>query len=112
MLDKNGKKVVPISGQDASIPGLQNILLGKQTGTVYKPYQLEARPGVGARDRPAEGPEADRVRRRWTACPVPARRRSSRPRPAVEKVVNDGNAKASDICTADVAAACTKYGIK
>src|SRR4051794_35261293 len=41
VLDKNGKKV-PVSGQDAPPPGLQNVLLGKQYGTVYKPYQLEA----------------------------------------------------------------------
>ena len=41
VLDKNGLKV-PVSGQDASTAGLQNVLLGKQTGTVYKPYKLEA----------------------------------------------------------------------
>ena len=42
VLNKYGK-TVPTSGQDASIAGLQNILLGKQYGTVYKPYQLEAK---------------------------------------------------------------------
>jgi D-xylose transport system substrate-binding protein len=36
ILDKNKQKAV-ISGQDASIAGLQNVLLGKQTATVYKP---------------------------------------------------------------------------
>ena len=41
VLDKNGM-TVPVSGQDASPIGLQNILLGKQYGTVYKPFQLEA----------------------------------------------------------------------
>ena len=41
VLDKNGL-VVPVSGQDASIAGLQNVLLGKQTATVYKPIKLEA----------------------------------------------------------------------
>ena len=30
----------------------------------------------------------------------------------VEKVVQDGNAKASDICTGAVQAACTQYGVK
>ena len=45
VLDKNGKKV-PVSGQDASPPGLQNILLGKQVATVYKPFQLEAQAAV------------------------------------------------------------------
>lgn len=33
---------VPISGQDASAVGIQNIALGKQTMTVYKPIQAEA----------------------------------------------------------------------
>ena len=41
VLDKNGK-TLPVSGQDASIAGLQNVLLGKQTATVYKPFSLEA----------------------------------------------------------------------
>lgn len=42
VLDKNGL-TVPVSGQDASIAGLQNVLLGKQTATVYKPFSLEAK---------------------------------------------------------------------
>lgn len=33
---------VPVSGQDATAPGIQNILLGKQTMTVYKPIEAEA----------------------------------------------------------------------
>ncbi len=33
---------VPISGQDASAVGIQNVALGKQTMTVYKPIQAEA----------------------------------------------------------------------
>src|SRR5436190_15718603 len=32
----------PTTGQDASLPGLQNILTGYQCGTVYKPIYLEA----------------------------------------------------------------------
>lgn len=33
---------VPVSGQDATAVGMQNILLGKQTMSVYKPIQTEA----------------------------------------------------------------------
>ena len=33
---------VPVSGQDATAAGIQNILLGKQTMTVYKPIEAEA----------------------------------------------------------------------
>jgi D-xylose transport system substrate-binding protein len=42
ILKKNNQKAV-ISGQDASIAGLQNILLGYQTATVYKPGKVEAK---------------------------------------------------------------------
>lgn len=34
---------VPISGQDATVAGIQNILLDKQTMTVYKPIEAEAK---------------------------------------------------------------------
>jgi len=37
-----GPKTFPTTGQDASLPGLQNILTGFQCGTVYKPIYLEA----------------------------------------------------------------------
>ena len=33
---------IPVTGQDASVEGLQNILLGYQAGTVYKNTDLEA----------------------------------------------------------------------
>jgi D-xylose transport system substrate-binding protein len=33
---------LPVSGQDATAPGIQNILLGLQTMTVYKPIEAEA----------------------------------------------------------------------
>jgi D-xylose transport system substrate-binding protein len=41
-LEAAGVGPVPLSGQDASAAGIQNILLGKQTMTVYKPIQAEA----------------------------------------------------------------------
>ena len=34
---------VPLSGQDATAAGIQNILLGRQTMTVYKPIEAEAK---------------------------------------------------------------------
>ena len=33
---------IPVSGQDATAAGMQNILLGKQTMSVYKPIEAEA----------------------------------------------------------------------
>jgi len=41
-LEAAGIGPVPLSGQDASAAGIQQILLGKQTMTVYKPIQAEA----------------------------------------------------------------------
>ena len=37
-----------LSGQDATAAGIQNILLGKQTMTVYKPIEAEAEVAVVA----------------------------------------------------------------
>ena len=42
---------VPVTGQDASVEGLQRILAGTQCMTVYKNTNLEAKTGLGAGDR-------------------------------------------------------------
>ncbi len=111
ILDKNGL-TVPVSGQDASVAGLQNVLLGKQTATVYKPFQLEA---AAAADLAiallnGETPTVDKELEDGTpyiaVTPVlvgPAE---------VQKVIDDGNASASTLCTGDVAAACEQHGVK
>ena len=39
-------KTFPVTGQDATTVGLQNILAGYQCGTVYKPIYLEAQAAV------------------------------------------------------------------
>ena len=39
-------KTFPVTGQDATLVGLQNILTGYQCGTVYKPIYLEAQAAV------------------------------------------------------------------
>jgi D-xylose transport system substrate-binding protein len=40
-LEAAGVEGAPVSGQDATVAGIQNILLGKQTVTVYKPIESE-----------------------------------------------------------------------
>ena len=40
---------VPVSGQDATQAGIQNVLLGKQTMSVYKPIKAEAAAAVACR---------------------------------------------------------------
>jgi D-xylose transport system substrate-binding protein len=41
-LQSAGVDPIPVSGQDATASGIQNILAGRQTMTVYKPIQAEA----------------------------------------------------------------------
>ncbi len=110
VLDKYGKKV-PTTGQDASVPGLQNILLGKQYGTVYKPYQLEADQASKIAIDLLKGSKPSAP---TTVGGVPSFLETPILTTAsgVEKVVQDGNAQVSQICTGNVAAACTKYGVK
>jgi D-xylose transport system substrate-binding protein len=47
-LEAAGVGPIPLSGQDASAAGIQQVLLGKQTMTVYKPIQAEAETAVQA----------------------------------------------------------------
>jgi D-xylose transport system substrate-binding protein len=109
VLDKNGKKV-PVSGQDASIAGLQNILLGKQTATVYKPYQLEANEAAKLAIALLKGqkPKAPSTNGGVPFFPETPILTDAK---GIQKVIDDGNAKAADICKGDVAAACKKNNI-
>ncbi|MGN6325626.1 sugar ABC transporter substrate-binding protein [Pseudolysinimonas sp.] len=110
VLDKNGLKV-PVSGQDASTAGLQNVLLGKQTATVYKPYKLEADAASQLAITLLKGKKpsiSDSLYGKPFIAQTPILITADK----VEQVVTAGDAKASDICTADVAAACAQYGVK
>lgn len=110
ILDKNGL-VVPVSGQDASIAGLQNVLLGKQWATVYKPVKLEADAAVETAIALLNGetPEADLELEDGTpfitVAPVYTRPEN------VKDVVDAGDASAAELCTGDVAAKCAEFGI-
>ena len=111
ILDKN-KLTVPVSGQDASVAGLQNVLLGKQTATVYKPFQLEVAAAVDVITKLLKGETVSTDKKLDDGTPYIAVDPVSVGPDKVKDVVADGNAKAADICTADVAAACAKYGVK
>lgn len=110
VLDKNGLKV-PVSGQDASVAGLQNVLLGKQTGTVYKQVSLEAKAASDLAIQLLKG-EKPTANSTLYGKPFIAVTPVSVDPSKVETVVANGDAKASDICTADVAAACAQFGVK
>ena len=112
---------IPITGQDASVGGLQFILQGYQCGTVYKNTALEAAAAsklaidlingdTADATALATGSVQDTVLNKAVpsvlATPVWVTADS------VKQVVADGQQKASDICTADYADLCTKYGVQ
>jgi D-xylose transport system substrate-binding protein len=112
---------IPVTGQDASVEGLQNILQGFQCGTVYKNTQLEAKTAsdlaialINGDEDAAAALATSTVPDTETGKDVP----SALATPVwvtadqVQTVVSDGNATAADICTGAVAKACTKYGVK
>jgi len=110
VLDKNKLKV-PVSGQDASTAGLQNVLLGKQTATVYKPFKLEATAASDLAIKLLKGEKptsSTMLYGKPFIAVVPVLVTADK----VQTVIAGGDAKASEICTADVAAACTQYGVK
>jgi D-xylose transport system substrate-binding protein len=109
---------IPVTGQDASVEGLQNILLGYQCGTVYKNTDLEAKAASDLAIALIKGEDTGSlingsVKDTDTGEDVP----SSLAKPVwitmdnIKQPFDDGFAKASDVCTGKVAAACTKAGI-
>jgi D-xylose transport system substrate-binding protein len=115
-----GPETFPITGQDASPPGLANILTGFQCGTVYKPYWLEAqaaaalalylRAGVTPPDSLVTDTTEDSVLGKDIAS-VYTKPLWVTTENMGDTVVTDGTIKASDLCTGDVADACAEFGI-
>jgi D-xylose transport system substrate-binding protein len=111
-------KKFPTTGQDASLSGLQNILKGYQCGTVYKPIYLEAqgaaaialylRAGQTAPSGLANGTTKDGSADVSSVLLTPMWVNTSN---MAATVIKDGAQKASDVCVAAVAAACTSNGI-
>jgi D-xylose transport system substrate-binding protein len=111
ILDKNAKKV-PVSGQDATPVGLQNVLLGKQWATVYKPYQLEAQAAVDLAVKLLKGEKPTVDKKAADGTPFIAETPVVVNKDNMQQVFDDGNAKITDVCTGEAAAACTAAGLK
>jgi D-xylose transport system substrate-binding protein len=111
VLDKNGKKV-PVSGQDASPAALQNILLGKQAATVYKPFQLEAKAASDLAIQLLKGDKPSVDKKAADGTPFIAETPIVVNADNMQQVFDDGNAKVTDVCKGEVAAICTQKGIK
>jgi D-xylose transport system substrate-binding protein len=113
-------KSFPTTGQDASLPGLQNILTGYQCGTVYKPIYLEAqaaaalaiylRAGVTPPTTLANATTKDtKLGKDITSVYTTPVWVTSANMEAT--VVKDGAVTAAKLCAGNVAAACTAAGI-
>ncbi|MEO0011320.1 MAG: hypothetical protein RIQ39_909, partial [Actinomycetota bacterium] len=111
ILDKNKQKAI-ISGQDASLAGLQNVLLGKQTATVYKPFTVEAKVAADLAINLLNGKTVSAPKKLADGTPFFASKPILIKAANVKTVVAAGDAKAATLCVGAVKAACTKYGIK
>jgi D-xylose transport system substrate-binding protein len=116
---------IPISGQDATAAGMQNILLGKQAMSVYKPIEAEAKVaaavalalragddissvqsdfdfsliGINAADgKPADSPTGDGVVPYFALVPIAVTADN-----IADTVIADGFRTVEEICTGDVA---------
>jgi D-xylose transport system substrate-binding protein len=113
-------KTFPVTGQDATLIGLQNVLAGYQCGTVYKPIYLEAqaaaaaamylRAGIPAPSSLVNGSVTDSTSKASVASVLltpqwvtTANMNST--------VVADGFVPAAQLCTSAYKAACTAAGI-
>ena len=107
---------VPVTGQDATVQGLQNILAGTQCMTVYKAASAEAQGLVdtalaliNGEEPPTTGTVRDETGDRDVASillePVAITRDN------VKDVVDDGYVSAEELCTGEFATACEELGI-
>ncbi|HSC91691.1 MAG TPA: substrate-binding domain-containing protein [Gaiellaceae bacterium] len=69
-LDSAGVGPIPVSGQDATAPGIQNILAGRQTMTVYKPIKAEAEAGAKAALALLNGEDVKAIEGDWEVISI------------------------------------------
>lgn len=110
ILDKNGL-TIPVSGQDASIAGLQNVLLGKQYGTVYKPFKVEVDAAIEVISALLSGRTVQANKSLEDGTPYIAVDPVIVTPANVKDVVANGDASVAELCTPAVAAACEANGI-
>jgi D-xylose transport system substrate-binding protein len=111
----------PVTGQDATLTGLQNVIAGYQCGTVYKPIYLEAQAAVALAMYLRAGiePPATLVNGHVkdideSNTPVPSILETPEwvtPANIQSTVIADHFVPASQLCAGTYAADCSKYGI-
>ncbi|HEY6934962.1 MAG TPA: substrate-binding domain-containing protein [Marmoricola sp.] len=114
-------KTFPVTGQDATLVGLQNILSGYQCGTAYKPIYLEAQaaaalaiylnagvtPPSGLVNGTTQDTKANKAVKSVLLTPEWVTTSNMQ-----STVVADNFVPASQLCKGKYAADCKKYGIK
>jgi D-xylose transport system substrate-binding protein len=107
----------PVTGQDAQLDGIQRVLAGQQTVTIYKAIKPEAEKAAQVAVQLAKGTSVngDTTVKNASGDTVQATLLTPVAVTAdkVEStVVADGFLSASAICTSSYAKYCTKYGVK
>jgi D-xylose transport system substrate-binding protein len=108
---------VAVSGQDATVQGLQGIMTGSQCFTIYKPSVEEANPAVDAAAQFATGqipkttqvtvdPKSHRKVPSILATPVAITKAN------VAKPINDGYTPKAQTCVNAFVGLCAKAGVK
>ncbi len=110
----NGK--VPVTGQDADVQGLQNILAGDQCMTVYKAIKEEANAAAKLAISLAKGEHQEvtgKVTDPESGREVPSVLLTPKAifRQDVKSVIVDGYVTRNELCTDAFAAACQELGI-
>ncbi|BCJ46527.1 sugar ABC transporter substrate-binding protein [Actinoplanes ianthinogenes] len=112
----NGK--VPVTGQDATVEGLQNIIAGDQCMTVYKSLKEEAGSAADLAISLVKGEKKtakDKVKDPESGAYVASVLLQPKLITAtniMSEVVKDGFVTTKDICTAKFTRACKKYGLQ
>ncbi len=115
ILDKN-KLTVPVSGQDASVEGLTNVLSGKQCMTVFKDYLVEASTAAELAIALLNGetPTTNLMLPDGTpfqAADPQALYADAASLEGFQAALDRIGKTAADVCTGDAAAKCTEIGL-
>ncbi|MFI5494989.1 sugar ABC transporter substrate-binding protein [Actinoplanes sp. NPDC051859] len=116
--EKKKNRIVPVTGQDAEIQGLQNILVGDQCMTVYKPIKKEADAAAQLAIRlfkgePTDDLVKDRIKDPESGAGVPAVLLEPQDvfKDTVNVVIKDGFVTRAAVCAGKFAQACAENGV-
>lgn len=118
MKDQGVEGTIPVTGQDASVEGLQNVLAGYQCGTVYKNTDVEAQAAADLAIALINGDDTSsmatgEVEDTETGEMVPSVLATPEwiTKDTVKSVIDAGFQSAADVCVDEFAKACQEAGI-